>query len=478
MYISLKAKIWLLVNLAILSFAVFILLYFPAQQYTYLTETQDKEVQYIANSIATGVTIALSEENFQGINDAMKYARSDSRFRFAAMFYLDSAGPASGGDEKAVLFKIYPEQFKIDENISSDRNTTVKRARFNSEVMNGEIILGFHTDEIHASVNNLRRSILVAGIIALLLCSVLSYFISSTIIRPLRALRDASFQIGAGNLYPEININTNDEVSDLGVAFSQMAGEIEKSRQNIKQKNEELRQTNQDLIKLNHEKNNLITMVSHDLKSPLYQIKGLLALIREENKSAGNRNFELLNKADSSVTRLGEMISKILDIEAIESHKHNVNLQATDLISLLKRTIKHYYVLAEDKKLEIRFDTQNHHMVWTDEDYAIQIFDNLLSNAIKFSPVNSVIYINVVDKKDTIATEFIDSGPGVTKEDQPKLFQKYQKLSAQPTSDETSTGLGLSIVKKYVDMLGGKVYYKDSDRSGGTFVVEFKKPTA
>lgn len=469
MYISLKLKIWILVNLAILSFAAFSFIYLPSWQYNYLCQSQEKEVQYIANSIATGVGIALAEENFQGINAAMEYARSDSRFCFAAMLQTDSS------ETSPVIFRIFPEDAKIEYGVASNEHKTVKRASFSSEIMNGEIILGFNTNEISANVSHLRRSILIASVIALLLYSVIAYFISGSIIRPLRSLRKASMAIGAGNLEPTVNVTTNDEVADLGKAFVNMTAEIRKSREKIGQKNRELIQANQELVELNKEKNNLITVVSHDLKSPLYQIQGLLSLIREECKTINQNNLELLNKADDSLSRLSGMISKILDVEAIESHQHNLNIRPVNLITLLRQTIRNYYLIAEDKKLEIRCDHDIRYLVEVDPDYAVQVFDNLLSNAIKFSPANSVISINIVDKGSYIATEFADAGPGVSKEDRPKLFQKYQKLSARPTSNETSTGLGLSIVKKYVELLNGRVYYRQSDEAGSIFVVEFMK---
>jgi signal transduction histidine kinase len=104
-----------------------------------------------------------------------------------------------------------------------------------------------------------------------------------------------------------------------------------------------------------------------------------------------------------------------------------------------------------------------------------QIIDNLLSNAIKFSNHNTKVHVTLKDENQTIRFEIADEGPGILEEDQPKLFQKFQKLHAQPTDGESSTGLGLSIVKKYADAMKGKVWCESEFGKGAKFIVEFKK---
>ncbi|MFT6963167.1 MAG: signal transduction histidine kinase [Flammeovirgaceae bacterium] len=110
-----------------------------------------------------------------------------------------------------------------------------------------------------------------------------------------------------------------------------------------------------------------------------------------------------------------------------------------------------------------------------DKTFGSQVFENLLSNAIKFSPTDKNIYINLVEKEGEFRAEIRDEGPGMSKEDMSKLFGKFQKLSARPTAGEKSTGLGLSIVKKYVEVMNGKVWCESELGEGASFVVEFEK---
>ena len=104
----------------------------------------------------------------------------------------------------------------------------------------------------------------------------------------------------------------------------------------------------------------------------------------------------------------------------------------------------------------------------------IQIIDNLLSNAIKFSNHNTAVHITLKEENQTIRLEIDDEGPGIMEEDKAQLFKKFRKLNARPTDGESSTGLGLSIVKKYVEAMKSKVWCESEFGQGTTFIVEFK----
>lgn len=109
-----------------------------------------------------------------------------------------------------------------------------------------------------------------------------------------------------------------------------------------------------------------------------------------------------------------------------------------------------------------------------DKSYTDQVFQNLISNAIKFSPSNKSVFVNLGPNQEFVRCEIKDEGPGLNEEDKKKLFGKYQKLSAKPTGNETSTGLGLSIVKKFVEAMKGRIWCESEAGKGASFFVEFK----
>lgn len=241
-----------------------------------------------------------------------------------------------------------------------------------------------------------------------------------------------------------------------------------------KQKDEILRK-NKELIDLNNEKNSLISIVAHDLKSPLNQIKGLISLIKI---SAENMNEDTLNYVDTiekSAVRLNAMIAKILDLEAIENKKPNLNIEKANLSELLVNCVDRYKILAASKSINIITDIDPDIYGEVDSSLTNQVYENLISNAIKFSPKRMKINISLSLKDDNAVCSVKDEGPGLTEEDKKKLFSKYQKLSAKPTGDETSTGLGLSIVKKYVEAMNGQIWCESEFKKGANFLVSFPK---
>jgi signal transduction histidine kinase len=239
-----------------------------------------------------------------------------------------------------------------------------------------------------------------------------------------------------------------------------------------KQKDEILRK-NEELLTLNNEKNNLIGIVAHDLKSPLNQIRGLLSLMKQSITDLPKDHLQYIEMMENSSERLSDMIGKILDVEAIESKSLNLIMEQTDLGEILRSLCDRYAVAAKEKQIEICRRFEEGVSACVDRGYAEQVFENLLSNAIKFSPAETRVFIFLRRDNDQAICEIQDEGPGISEEDKKKLFGKYQKLSARPTGNETSTGLGLSIVKKFVEAMNGRISCESEAGKGASFIVSF-----
>jgi signal transduction histidine kinase len=246
----------------------------------------------------------------------------------------------------------------------------------------------------------------------------------------------------------------------------------------VQQQKNEILKKNEELLNLNNEKNNLISIVAHDLKSPLNQMRGLLSIIKVKIDKSDSETIACLEMIEKSATRLTTLIAKILDVEAIESKDLNLVIERFNLSELLSLLVERYTLSANEKSIKLIFEHEDEILVMADKVYTMQIFDNLLSNAIKFSPSTTNIFIRVKKEKDKVITAIRDEGPGISEEDMKKLFGKYQKLSARPTGNEASTGLGLSIVKKFVEAMNGQIWCESQFGEGATFFValENKQP--
>lgn len=264
----------------------------------------------------------------------------------------------------------------------------------------------------------------------------------------------------------EALLDQSDYLHEANERITLMHREVETQKDEILRKNEEL-------LSLNNEKNNLIGIVAHDLKSPLNQIRGLLSIMRLTTGNLSEEALSYIDMMEKSSGRLSDMIAKILDVEAIESQQLKLVPEDVDLAELLEGLAERYKLAASQKQIQIQLDVCTGYLVRLDRGYADQVFENLLSNAIKFSPHERSIWINLQPHNGNIRCEIKDEGPGLTESDKKKLFGKYQKLSARPTGNETSTGLGLSIVKKFVEAMQGKIWCESVEGQGASFFVSF-----
>ncbi len=172
--------------------------------------------------------------------------------------------------------------------------------------------------------------------------------------------------------------------------------------------------------------------------------------------------------------RLNEMIAKILDVEAIESRQMNLKMESVSLSEILNNVTDRYLSDAEKKSIIINRNIPAEITIQADKNYAEQVLENLLSNAIKFSPFDRSVFVNLTAQSGKALCEIKDQGPGLSEEDKKKLFGKYQKLSAKPTGNEISTGLGLSIVKKFIEAMNGEIWCESELGQGASFFVKFE----
>lgn len=241
----------------------------------------------------------------------------------------------------------------------------------------------------------------------------------------------------------------------------------------INRQKEQIESINKTLVELNEEKNDLISIVAHDLKSPLNQISGMLEIIKLTSTEQSPEQQEYTTKIEQATHRLKKMVSKILDVSAIEAQTLNLTLEKIKPAALLDDIIDRFAEMAAKKEITLikEIDTTVP-SITSDVGYVSEVIENLLSNALKYSPLGSPVTIKLRQHTSFVRLEFMDQGQGISEKDMKNLFGKYRKLSARPTAGEDSTGLGLSIVKKYVLALNGRVWCESQEGKGSTFIVE------
>jgi signal transduction histidine kinase len=233
----------------------------------------------------------------------------------------------------------------------------------------------------------------------------------------------------------------------------------------------DLEEARRKLEDLNEEKNRFMTMAAHDLKNPLTSLLMTLDLL--DRLEPGERRKEI-DQATQTTHYMCALVRNLLDAHAIDQGALTVARTKVQLLPVLQRSIARSQSMAGAKQIRLESDfPRETREVQGDEEALSQVMDNLISNAIKFSPCGSRVRIAVRTLEEGFArVEVSDEGPGITEGDRPRLFERFSRLSARPTAGESSTGLGLSIVKRLVEAMGGTVGVVSGTEPGSTFYID------
>jgi signal transduction histidine kinase/CheY-like chemotaxis protein len=214
------------------------------------------------------------------------------------------------------------------------------------------------------------------------------------------------------------------------------------------------------LRQANSFKSEILGTVAHDLKNPLGVILGRTEILKEMVANAGslgeNINAQLAYIRDAA-NRLTGMVDDLVSDAMADALDITIRREPIDISVLVQEVAEANRPLAARKEQSITLEAPPDHAAMCDSDRIRDAIDNLVSNAIKYSPIGGVIDLLVAREQDDIVVQVRDQGAGLSPEDISRLFGRFQRLSAKPTAGETSTGLGLSIVKRIVDLHGGRI---------------------
>ncbi|WP_052813288.1 sensor histidine kinase [Desulfonatronum thioautotrophicum] len=240
--------------------------------------------------------------------------------------------------------------------------------------------------------------------------------------------------------------------------------------------NNELVTMQRDLVKktreleaLNQQKNLFLGIAAHDLRNPIGNILNLSQLLQGDLRDKLNDDSALyFQLIDSSCGFLLQLISDLLDFSQIESGKLTLELETVDLEAVVSQQTSFARTTAQTKGVGVSFTTlgEGPFITQGDRGRLTQVVDNLISNAVKFSNAQTLVEVSLARKEKNLLLTVQDHGPGISPEDQVKLFQPFAKASSRPTAGERSTGLGLSIVKRIVDAHGGEIRLESSPGQG------------
>jgi len=253
---------------------------------------------------------------------------------------------------------------------------------------------------------------------------------------------------------------------ELEEKVEQRTKRLARAYKELEERNEELRRANEELRSLDRLKSEFVSMVSHELRSPLTNISGAVELLLDSGAEVDEK--KMLEVIGEESARLARLVEGILDVSRIEARKLDLKRERVDILPLLQRvlvnlqgsTSLHQFVLPHADSLP---------KVWGDEDRIAQIFFNLLDNAVKYSPEGGKITVTAEAEGKKMVISITDQGLGISDKEKARIFRKFHRVNGSDSRETYGHGLGLYITKGLVEAQGGRIWVESSVGRGSTF---------
>ncbi len=229
----------------------------------------------------------------------------------------------------------------------------------------------------------------------------------------------------------------------------------EELEQRVRERTSELSQANQQLKHLNEIRSRFVSMVCHEFRNPLNNIAFLVSSLKRYDRQLSNREkIEYLSDIEANIERMTQMTDELLVIGKIDTERIDLQVSQLDLVKFCRELVAEFQQTNRDRQIEF---TSNHTKLEAEIDSRLlrSILINLLANAVRYSPSERAIKFKLFSNDEGIILTIADRGIGITPEDLPKVFEPFHR--GKNVSNIPGTGLGLNIVKKFVELLGGKI---------------------
>ncbi|HEX4922771.1 MAG TPA: CHASE2 domain-containing protein [Bdellovibrionales bacterium] len=230
-------------------------------------------------------------------------------------------------------------------------------------------------------------------------------------------------------------------------------------------------QKNKLLTQVEELKTNFLSMMSHDLKTPLARIQGMADIALQDNHPMSDQQKEALVNINKSSEELGYFITSILNLSRVESEAVKLHVQTKDINALLEEVIKKYEFMAKQKNISIITEFEPIFSFKMDVDLMRQVFANLVENAIKYSPDGTKVLVSTEEVDGRVLVQVADQGVGISGSEINNIFLKFYRSQNAKSSPIKGSGLGLYLAKYFVELHNGDIAVESVEGQGSTFTV-------
>ncbi len=298
------------------------------------------------------------------------------------------------------------------------------------------------------------KAIIMTCLWVLLAALIAVYFISDKIISPLKDMGRAAKSFAAGKFDVRVPVTGHDEISELAVAFNNMAS---------------------SLADLENMRSTFLSNVSHDLRTPMTTISGFIDGLLDGTIPEEKHEYYLRMIGDE-VRRLSRLVAALLDVSRIQAGDRKFTMKAFDICEMARVILLSFEQKIDKKQLDVEFEMDEENMyVWADHDAIYQILYNICDNGVKFSRDGGKYRIRIIERDKRIFVSVYNDGEGIKPEDLPHVFERFYKGDKSRGLDKTGTGLGLYIAKSIIDAHNEEIWVKSKYGEYCEFIFTLKK---
>jgi signal transduction histidine kinase len=289
-------------------------------------------------------------------------------------------------------------------------------------------------------------------VIAITLTIIMVLIYTKYLVKPISTLTKATKSLANGDFNVEMEITRHDELGELSHSFLWMA---------------------KKLSQMDEMRKEFISNISHDIQSPLSNIKGYTSLLESEAISQEER-IQYVSTINGEIRRLSTLTKQLLLLASLDRNEDMMKKKRYNAGQQLKELVRNYQWIVGEKEIMLSYSLTDIEIIG-DPSLLNTVWDNLLSNAIKYNKPNGSIEISMEERADIVLVTFADTGIGMKNSEVDRIFERFYRADMARTRTVDGTGLGLSIAKTIVDLHGGHINVKSIENEGTAFIVELPK---
>lgn len=332
--------------------------------------------------------------------------------------------------------------------------------------------------DINQKINPTILGLLTISIVALIMIVIATITVLRKMLNPLQNVTKAATEIAKGNFDIYIPVSSKDEIGQLSKSFIYMAKNIKNIQEQLVMKNEQLEETIDKLEKsdaANSAKDIFITNISHEFRTPITLILSTIQLfqmnmINSINEEKANKHLKIMKQ---NCYRLLRIVNNLIDISRAEAGFNALNVKNIDVVELVSDIAMSISEYAIEKNISVQFITDRKKLeVKIDPDKMERVLLNLLSNSIKFTPVGGEIMIHLFSQDASFIISVKDTGIGIPDDKKDLIFDRFHQVDTTYTRMNEGSGIGLSLVKAFIEMQGGTIDVYSKLGKGSEFIIK------